>query len=471
MAGICQIHPADGSTITCDTLDTIDASAYLLISQDLKESDREKIIYSEGKFDGSVISSTASIVTVEFVFLINGNTPEDVATNVAEMKAAFFNIKGGYIEYRPVFYSASVLTTFYKYLQSAPPQRLREADAVQQSVETAFAMGQMYRFQIKIFSLATSDPSSTTEIASGEIYSFLEDGDDANKDTGYLAVPSSAIKGDGFIAEIEISKVISNPDLSQKSFVVHMYKCNPSQNGLEFFPEADTLSSFSYVDDEDRHYLNSALGYIMFDIPASSSNTHGRVVPIFSHRVASNDWEYKMLYGLGTTIFDYRELTYTPSVAYWDLEVSDNISYPPVPAPPDSDVSGSITLRFSTIDGQAGQIYVYGLLLLKVDDGSWIAKVDLHRVSSSSSTKLILDGFNGIAYFRNPTDVSGIGGFQKSGMSLRDLVFSKDNYQLRVFSYTDSSYAPSLGWHHSGPNSLDVAVNATFYTIYPFAES
>jgi hypothetical protein len=477
MAGKFEIHPTGGTTIVCDTLDSIDTSEYLLMSQDLKESDREKIIYSEGRFDGSVISSTASIVTAEFVFLVNGDTPEEIATNVATVKAAFFNIKGGYIEYRPVGYSASILTTFYKFLQSPPPQRLREADAVQSSIETTFAMGQLYRFQVKIFSLATSNPDSPSTIASGDIYTFLEDGDNANRATGCLAIPSSGIKGDGFIAYIELAKASASGVTNISPILAHIYEVTSGNDADELLNEAK--SGFSSFTDSGRHVISSqSSASLVFPeniggVGEYSPDIYGKVIPVFSYIVTDGTWEYSISQS-GITLVDYTVLAPSETPPEWSLEIGETFNFPYFHLPPGMVSGRDISLNLRTTDSSSKTIAIYGLLLLKVDGPSWIAKLE-SKVSGGGlqiqNVPLVLDGHDGSNYLISSNVVSE--SWSKSGNSLRDMVFPKSDYQIRTLTFPNTIGGPGtiLGWHHSGPNRINVTVKGMFYTVYPFAEA
>ena len=472
MAGVFKIHPTGGSTITLDTLDSDLTLLYLLVSQDLKESEREKIIYSEGKFDGSVIDSSASIVTVEFELLINGDTLEEIAANIGTIKAAFFNLDGGYIEYRPVGYSASVLSTFYKYLRSAPPERINDDVVINPSSED-FALAQMFRFQIKIFSLATSDPDSLQSIASGTIYNFLQNGDNANKSTGYLLIPEAGIKGDGFIANIALSPMAASSSVIT-DVLAHIYKCAPAEAGKEFYNEA--TGGFSSYTDDTRHVISSASSATLtFAVEADAQDSYGRVTPVFSYENISGDWEYKIEYNniVGNTIIlvDWTALNPILPSYNFNLEIGESFNFPYYQRPPGGTLltSALIEVSLRTIDSSSQSISFYGLLLLRADGNSWAAPFSFSGGMADVNIPLVLDGYNGISYnYYQPTELT-VAPWEKQGNSLKDLIFPKGDYQLRVLHHGTVS-APDA-WHHNGPSRLGAAVEGIFYTIYPFAET
>jgi hypothetical protein len=472
MAGKFEIHPTDGTTIACDTSDSIDTSEYLLMSQDLKEDQREKIIYSEGRFDGSVINSTASIVTVEFEILVNGNTPEEIAINVATMKAAFFNRSGGYIEYRPVGYSNSVMSTFYKYLQSAPPQRLRGGDTIQSSIETLFTMGELYRFQVKIFSLAISDPDSLHRVVNTTIATFSGYG----VGTPYAQLPSSSIKGDGMICVLRCS---NSTDV--QSMIVHVSETPSAGLGKDLLSVGTIYSPFTFSND-NRFYLSSAAsGILTFEVPTESRKLFGRCVPIINARIVSGEWECRITWGdpnlsAELPIVDWFDLN--PGVAYtshYGLNILDTINLPPVPVASTLDIATAFNnastifgLEVRTKDSASHSMYIYGLLMLNIENG-WIAKFDPSEGTVGMAGYVNIHALDGIFYTTVGVNDAVLGYTpEKIGMSAKDLIISKGDYQIRALCRNDG--ITRKGWHHD-TTTVSIVMDGVFYTIYPFGEA
>lgn len=467
MAGIFEIHPAGGTTIICDTLDTIGTAEHLLMSVDLKEDEREKILYSEGRFNGSVINSTASIVTAEFEFLINGNTPEEIASNVAALKVVFFNFKGGSIEYRPVGYSSSVLSTFYKYLRSAPPQRVNEEVIIQPSSEY-FALGQMYRFQIKIFSLATSDPANAdTTITSGTVWTYTD-----TAEPGYLVLDAADIKGDGLfpIISLEASGV------SIKEAVVAFYEMEAGNEDKDWYLDGYSgHPNLLYSDAEGFYVASEWLWWVTWDIQVDTRAPFGRVAPIFSYKRSGNtlNWDVQVAYSdwMGTTLFPITDRIDIPAVATlgeWYLFVMDSITMPPVPYPNDFPLS-DMNLRIGLIIREKAatvgdELHLSGLLLAPVEGNAWIAQLDGNGVNMQGQS---INSIEGTTYeWTGGAPKIVMGSWIKRGMSAKDAIMPKGTYQIRHVSKKDV-----LGYYHDTTNKLTVSVEGIFYTIYPFSEA
>lgn len=477
MPGVFEIHPAGGSTIICDTLDTIDTAEYLLISADLKESEREKIIYSEGKFDGSVINSTASIVTVEFVILVNGDTPEEIAGNLGTLKAVFFNHEGGYIEYRPIGYSSSVITTFYKYLQSPPPERLREPDAVQSSIELDFAMGQLYRFQIKVFSLATSDPDDVLgEIISGDVWAYTE-----GSEKGYLVLSASSIKGDGLFPIISIEGYTS-PVLAQTDdFIISFYEIESGKEDLDWYISGPTMDPGVTFDTTNRFTSSSPLSFwkVTFPVQSTSRRPFGKCAPMVSYKTTAAGWRARIVNGQTdpvSPLTDWRDMDNV--TGQWDIIIFDTVPVPPSPYPDVMPLANLTQYIGFEVDNTITPSYVnvYGLLLSPVSGNSWIAQfnspfigVAADYVGTDRGVSINCPAGINHEFTGNPLTGDFLHSWYKKGMPIREAIMSKGTYQIRYLGPVGTTR-----WSHDqgdSDNKMDMTVAGQFYTIYPFKES
>lgn len=480
MPGIFQIHPEGGATIICDTLDTIGTAEHLIMSLDLKESEREKIVYSEGKFDGSVINSTASIVTVELEFLVNGDTPEEVASNVAALKVAFFNFKGGYMEYRPIGYSASVISTFYRYLQSTPPQRINAEVIIQPSSEY-FALGEMYRFQIKIFSLATSDPDDTLgAITSGDVWTYTEGAEE-----GYLVLNSSSIKGDGLFPIISIEGYVSPIGAQTDEFIMSFYEIESGSEDLDWYVAGWTGDPGVTFDTTDRFTSSSPLPFwhVYWPVQNTSRKPFGKCTPIISYRTTETDWKIRLTNWQGQSltsnpITDWYDLENT--TGQWDVVVLETINIPPSLYPdviPLANLTQYIGLEVYR-DGTPGVGYVnvYGLLLTPTDGNAWIAQFErsgllsvADYIGTGRGVSVNCPAGANYYFFDNPLTGDFTHAWFKKGMPIREAIMPKGTYQIRYLGPVGTSR-----WSHDqgdSDNRMDMTVAGQFYTIYPFKES
>ena len=469
MAGLFKIHPDGASTITTSTLDDrSQSSKFLFFDADLKERDREKILYSKGQIGGSVIGKEIGTTTVDLIFQIAGTSPEERGESVSELQTAFSNIGGGYFEYRPHEYSSSVLTTFYKYLRSGPPEMMYMGGPVQGIEEGDF--GSIYTFSVEIWAVATSDPDS--------LYSLVSNVDVNNfTPNGYKTILNSSIKGDGLVPIINIGGGV-DLDFTDE-LILHIMPIDAVALGDDFYDTTSGLLNFTY-DATTRYRLNGfSTGYMDFSIPDTSRKLYGRVVPIIPCKVVTGDWEMRLLADYGyvdlITISDWSDVL-TTDPATFDFNILETISYPPTPIPSTLTLTRlglqSIRVEFRTKDSTSKEMYFYGMVLSPIEPGCWIGMF-VNDGTTADIGKLVYHYFDAIDnrtyVVRDTPPYDVIGGLPKRGMSLSEMTLKKgSDYQIRTLFH--SSAASGEGVHHSSP-TLKMNIDCVFYTIYPFSTS
>ena len=95
---------------------------------DFNEELRRQIIYGQAPpgEGGRVIVDFGPLVPVMFGLIIKTTTREDMIAAYDTLQAALVDPEGGTIQYKPEDLAAGVLSTYYHYLQSAPPRLLDE---------------------------------------------------------------------------------------------------------------------------------------------------------------------------------------------------------------------------------------------------------------------------------------------------------------------------------------------------------
>ncbi len=484
MAGLFKIRPVDKSTITLDVLDNIGTSEYLLMSQDLKEADREKVLYSEGEIDGSVIGSKMSIIDATFVILVNGTSESNVVENMRALQAAFSTSKGGYVEYRPVGYEDAILTTWYKFLKSPPPRRLDDS-VIQQASNSNFSLSVSYEFTVKIFALATSEPSQTLAIIeSGTVYTYTQ-----SAELGYLILDESDIKGDGLLPLITFEGANAN---SRSAAIVAFYEMKSGFADADWYSPSPEMAFGVSFDAVDGFYTASGLAtwYVHFEIQAGSRAAHGRCVPILSYSNTSNiteEWQARLIHTrqIATSTYlpltDWYDMPLT-TLSRWEVLTMGSVNIPPTPFPDDiplSNLDSRIGFEVREKNSTAGNIRVFGLLLAPLDNRGWIAKfnsTDLWASDAITNDQWlsinVMAGFHYRSSGSNPQIPFISHAWEKQGMSVRQGIMPKGTYQIRVMC--DIEGGGGYGWIHNGPgydNAVNLKIQGLFYTIYPFSET
>jgi len=212
MAGVFNIIPKNGSTITCAFGDN-ESIPYNIVAADFNEAEREEVLYSGGKLGGSVVNINYGIVEITLLFAVGGTSENEAAINARTLSSALRNIDGGLIEYRPREYGSTVTNTFYRYLKAGASRRVSKKTLI--PTETHIA-GELHEFTVTTFAWATSDPNNfETIVSETRIYNH----DDAGHNN-YIDILGSDIKGDVFFPIIKFQGDYATVSYSN-SLIVH----------------------------------------------------------------------------------------------------------------------------------------------------------------------------------------------------------------------------------------------------------
>lgn len=487
MTGYFGIRPRDETVTELGVLDNIGTSAYCLVSQDLKESEREKILYSEGGRGGSLAGKRYGLITVTFNILVNGNTADEVDQNMGVIHTLLFDASGGHILYVPVGYSSSVMKTYYEYLRSSPPSVILLKGEMQPS-NANYSLASLYKFDVKVFALATSNPYTLDTIhAASQMNTFID-----QTGVAAISIPPSSMKGDGIIPEIRLFISVAN---TINDIIINLYDVEDGVAvGYDLYDWSDSGRIGSLTSDlpsftvNDRFYTASpVVEWNMSVKPVGYRSLLSReCFPIFSFVSNSGDGQYEYRIIQFSTYLDWIEqLTDWKDLPnagvpddYWNIEIGDTIVYPskklPLHVPTIEVIGTEIGIHVREKTSTPGNIQVYGILLVPSDRNAWVARftsqypgVDDMDVYDSA---IMIDAINNISYrFIGTTGMKGPSrSWKKTGMPISDLIMPKGNYHLRVLSYGDTVAAK--GWYHLS-NAFYIEIDAVHYTIYPFSEA
>ena len=192
-----SLHPRGASDIT---LSVGNVSTYFVPLQtlDFNEEQRWQAIYDDARTGegGEVVGESAPLVPLVFQCRVRGATRAAVIQAYNTLKLALINQRGGTLEYKPEDLAAGVLSTFYHYVQSAPPRLLDVAgnrwDAAARSDDGQFAV--WVECELKTQPIATSDPDSPVTLTDLDV--TIQNWEDAGESqTNQVLINGGNIKG------------------------------------------------------------------------------------------------------------------------------------------------------------------------------------------------------------------------------------------------------------------------------------
>lgn len=243
------VRPDGLSSITCNLWGSSPGSNYVIAEDaiDMNESKRIKIVYAEGESGGFVRKTTQGLVPIKFVVAVFGSSQADAMANFRILVQACTNSDGGLVEYVPAGLDGSTMSTYYHYLQSAPP-RIRPGGLVEIKMERfaqkdiAFnSPAVICEVELMTRAWATSDPSSYSTVVSPTAI---------NNEGTSLVVPASSIKGDAVQAVLEVNGTMTGSDDILKNTIVYRRPmrvgANTDLDWIEGEDMGDPSSSYSY---------------------------------------------------------------------------------------------------------------------------------------------------------------------------------------------------------------------------------
>jgi hypothetical protein len=517
--GVFNIHPKGLSSITCSLMETETVDYQVNPTKiDMNESARVEIIYAQGEMGGSVRKSRAGLVPIKFKMVVFGSTQATAMANARTIVQALTNHDGGYIEYRPVDLSASVMSTYYHYLQSKPP-KLTKGGVALAAATMATRMGQRGRDQeygiqidceVMTKAWATSDPESPIEIVSAtEIV-----GHDDAADDNYVVVPSSSIKGDALFPIITVEPLGTSEDFDKIFLYSRSMKVGANTN-LDWIEAEDfiPLHGGTVVPDADasggNYVTYDGSGSIWYYLPAFDSTYLGKVTPVVTCKVSHSLTRYTIKvqtihlvqYGAIVVLQETNEMEISESssdMTRWQLctrfgeldippfPVPDNITDDTVPSITDyiqgqtigSDLVGTLVrLVFTeTTDPFGGHLLIDSFCLAKASEFVVEGRAAKeYRTVKSQVHKCVVSA---LADTINAINIAGVEDvlhytIDKYGSPLEDLILPRGyDHRIRMMCghVIDRGFANERDVIYID-HRREVTIDGIFGTIYPFEEA
>jgi len=483
-AGIFTIKPKFQSNIVCTLGESTTVKYYVLSSRiDWKEQDRVKIKYVSGGTGGAVSGEQRGLANATFDMFIFGDSQADAMAQLRTISRALTSKLGGFIQYRPRGLGASILSTYYHYLQSPLPA-IQSQGAISDYTGVVGQEGRTHTYTIKckctvaIKAWATSDPTSPVTIKSSTGIQNFTDGSNVN----YVVVEDSAIKGDGFIPIIEYSRTdaeaylvyalwaqfhkmtIGNEDVLD---FVDSDEFDPAMTnvvdgtvcGGEYERTADALRATLII---PTHWAGIDQMYFGKVSPIACVKTSGSYTLLLEYYQSSTG-EYVTA---GTKAFTNADWVVTPFT---------QVDFPIV-LPPDyiandeaDDWLGYAYWKLTITQVSAGNFDIDFIWMPRSDE--WLAKLyslDSDSASHSMDTddEITIDGYTGIVYRGQPiTTKTILSTWNKDGPSLHMLVLEKGLDHRISFLAVDEDEI----YRHAF--TANVTVYGLHATIYPFEEA
>jgi hypothetical protein len=509
--GVFNIHPKGLSSITCSLMETETVDYQVDPTKiDMNESARLEVIYAQGEMGGSVRKSRAGLVAIKFRMAVFGSTQATAMANARTVVQALTNPDGGYIEYRPVDLSASVMSTYYHYLQSKPPKLTKGGVALAAAIMAR--MGQRGRDQeygiqidceVMTKAWATSDPETLIPITT---VSNLDNHDDA-ADDNFVIIQDSDIKGDALLPVITV-----DPDVvSINTLIVYSRAMRVGANtnldwieGEDYFEASGSASTTVDANASNGEYAHDSGSTVFFRyyLPEFDSTYLGHVTPIISARTSSSGTTYSIIVrlrrylmeGIIETILGSKSdaAWYISNAALWCLlHGFGEIDMPGIPIPDyitddtsptigeyikgqvsaPAPVDGIIVELYATRTGGSGSLQVDWLCLAKADE--FIVKGQSQQRTGYVDDDgyhlefgALSDGF--AVLYNDPTPDRLKCTWQKYGMPMRGFILLKGfDHRLRfitAYYYDDPPETRPI-------STFDVTIKGIYGTVFPFEES
>lgn len=484
-----NIHPNRLSSITCEIAGEKDAGQYTTNyivepnTIDMNESDRMEVLYSGNRVIGAVENIGFPLVPVRFSIWIVGATQAAAMASARAIRQAFMDEAGGYIEYRPLGLSSSVLTTWYRYLMSVPPHLVDGGVSLTKHFMEHFGIvnsNQKYVIRldcqdVMTYAWPTSDPDTLQAVKTATTLDGVDDGDDNNS----VNILSSAIKGDILFPVIKIDNAA---DI--RGLLIHRRSYLSATTAQDIFEaESQTLSNFSSqaaatASNGNVARSTSTPASVNFSIGTGwDSYCVGKISPIIvaSASDGTTEWEIQLNVGfgaLGVVWIDGGTITVDHTTRRIEIGFND-IDIPPANIPSYVSDDSSPTLAQFVADTKlfftctrtvgSGTLDIDYILLAKADD-AFVAWLEYNQLELGANYRLDIDMLNQSCYLRytaandRVADIWSKYGTPYAGLAMRAGL----NHRLRVMG------AAGGIWLHDADITCRVTVQGIFGTIYPF---
>jgi hypothetical protein len=484
-----NVHPDRLSSISCELSGEKDAGNYStnylvdVNTIDMNEAERLSIIYSEDGRFGIARRGRLPLVPIAFTIWVWGTTQAGAMDNARALQRAMSNPHGGYIEYRPLGLSSSVLTTWYRYLPSKPPALVDGGVALSQYFMEKFNKrdGQVYAVRLDFsdvmtYAWATSDPDSPATLLST---TTVDNCDDADQDN-YVVVNNSNIKGDGAWPNV----VVEYSNSAIKTLLLyHRSMPDGSSSNLDYLESGDYNSRTNFSTQADAgksggsyERCSSATGNIHWLVGSGWDLSYlGKVTPLIAVLAGSGDtWDLTFnCEGSGVLrSSSARELVGTGD---WQIFELPEIDFPP------------FNRQLFIDDGSTPTIGTYLAVLqfvLYVERTSGSGSIDIDFAVVARAEEFICKFTNSDAdMLGNPTPYVEIDAFS-DGVYMKDgsdrVLDVPDRYGVPIKEFfLRSEYDHRIRFFvmddvdddYDAVDQIDVTVTGIFGTIFPFSET
>jgi len=324
------------------------SSPYIVPLQtlDLHIERRWQIIYDQqtGGEGGEAVSEFGPLVPVSFWVIIKESTREDMIDAYNDLAQAAMNKKGGTIAYKPENLGAGVLTTYYHYVQSAPPRVVdRPANRWDAAAKSDGYYTLTVEVELQTQPLATSDPDSPETLT--DLATTIQNWVDPSEGyTNRVTVQNTAVKG----TMPALVRIMARPGSGQ--YLGRLIMFTRDEGALTTFAaiyEAEQASAiypsvaWTDISDSDRgegHYMrclpataaNGVAQGLRFTI-TNPDDHKGRFAVFGVGYDAGGVWTHQVKVKVGNIIQTGKDDWEAESVHAWQLIYAGEFELPPVP--------------------------------------------------------------------------------------------------------------------------------------------
>lgn len=485
--GVFNIHPKNGATINVDF--SGGTGPYFVSDSllDWNESERLSILYNDGAIGGTVIGSSAGLVTSLVRIIVAGNTKDEISASARTLTRAFSDNDGGYIEYKPLEYPDATIHTYYKYIRSKYPSILEP----KVGVTAEYKLGVLYEFEVQTFAWATSDPDSPVNIFTDEA---------STNSSPSFSIASSSLKGDVSFPILEIAG--SAGTHAQDEIVLHFLDVGSDDLDHDVYEApAQHAANFTLSGDDYNNDNSFTSGYVTWTIGLVHTNMTrkyiGRVAPMVfaNYTISGQPIRLKMQTTIQAPSSEGSAVDITYSVVH-PLNIADtpvqtvlrSFNLPVVGMPEnvdDVDISGAMSTHHIRLHVEytgvtplsSGRYVIDRIFLFPVEYPNWLSvftsDIDEFAFSITSTQPLVIDAFRGIHYKKDKTgDIALRPPPANSGMPVSSLILLSDRtYRVLSLGRVKSTHSTEKGYTYASSNGRDITIDVVFGTIYPFDES
>ena len=497
--GVFNIHSSGGlSTITCTMMED-DAVSYQVLpkSVDPNYDKRLEAIYAETGTGGSPAGLKTGLVEFKFTMFITGANQATVISNVAAVTRVLTHLDGGFIEYRPIGLGDSVLTTWYRFVQSGVPKMVKTEGLIDAVMERYHlgglasddqADGVLLECGVETFAWGTSDPYNPRTIMGENDVDNCYDGTHDNTFT----VPATSVKGDAILPIIRINgaNLTSVNDIGSVILHKRQLPAGASADHLDWREAEDHLGwnntvsaaasggNFRYVQGDDSGETFD------WDGDTPQLDMMGKVAPIVMMKCASADDNYTMrlksALSSNDSIQQFTDKVYIEDfVTVWKAVSFSTVDLPPAAIPrwvdqpaqiAIEDFFGGIVEIIVEADDASDIIHVDFAWFPKVDGGNYLAEIKspggTAHITDLQTNYMLIDCTAGAAYILTYLDDRVYDMFIASGPPLTDLmIFAGYDSQFRLLG--QSNGGSGREWEREW--EFRVSIVGLFMTVYPFS--